>query len=114
MRRVPRISLINGTWPENSGGDTSRVALYAGNCSVRKVVRLTSKATAMCVGFSARNRFANIEVKPNTAFVGTPVVVEKLSTGRAKTPGRPSSGRPRAAAGAGVARHRSRVPTYRP
>src|SRR5665647_968412 len=83
MRRVPRISLINGTWPENSGGDTSRVALYAGNCSVRKVVRLTSKATAMCVGFSSRNRFASIEVKPNTAFVGTPVVVEKLSTGRA-------------------------------
>src|SRR5665647_3418715 len=84
MRRVPRISLINGTWPENSGGDTSRVALYAGNCSVRKVVRLTSKATAMCVGFSSRNRFASIEVKPNTAFVGTPVVVEKLWTGGAK------------------------------
>jgi len=76
--------LIRGTWPAKSGGVTSRVALYAGYCSVRKVVRPASNATPTCVGPSSRSRFASIEVNPYTALVGVPVVVEKFSTGSAK------------------------------
>ena len=52
------------TWPANSDGDADRVALYSGNCSVRKVVRETSKATATCVGRSSRSTLISIDVKP--------------------------------------------------
>ncbi len=59
--------------------------LYASYCSVRNVVRPTSNATATCVGVSSRRRFASIDTKPNTAFVGSPPVeVANLSTGSAK------------------------------
>ena len=59
-----------------------RLALYSANCSVRKVVRDTSKATATWVGFSSRSALMSIEVKPYTALVGCPVAVEKFSTGK--------------------------------
>ena len=55
---------MRGTWPTNSGGVVSRVALYAGYCSVRNVVRPTSNATPTCVGASSRSRFASMDVKP--------------------------------------------------
>ena len=74
---------MRSTWPANSGGDEARFALYSGNDSVRKVCRDTSNATATWVGRSSRSTLMSIEVKPNTAFVGWPVVVEKFSTGRA-------------------------------
>ena len=76
-------SRIRSTCPANSAGEVARFALYSGNASVRKVRRDTSNAAAMCVGLSSRRTLISIEVKPNTAFVGWPVVVEKFSTGRA-------------------------------
>ncbi|GAB3862527.1 hypothetical protein GCM10029963_68960 [Micromonospora andamanensis] len=65
-------------------GVSLRPALYSAYFSVRNERRETSKATMMWVGCSSRNTLINIEVKPYTAFVGCPVVVEKFSTGRAK------------------------------
>ena len=59
------------------------MALYSAKVSVRKLCREMSKATAICVGFSSRSRLISIEVKPYTALVGCPVVVEKFSTGNA-------------------------------
>ncbi len=38
----------------------------------------------MCVGCSSRSMLINIEVKPKTALVTWPVLVEKFSAGRAK------------------------------
>ena len=83
MRSAPRTSWISSTWPRNGSGELARLALYSGKRSVRKVCRETSKATAMCVGASSRRVLISIEVKPYTALVGWPVVVEKFSTGRA-------------------------------
>ncbi len=83
MPRATRISRIRSTWPANSAGEDARFALYSGNDSVRKVWRETSKATATWVGRSSRSTLISIEVKPKTALVGCPVVVEKFSTGRA-------------------------------
>ena len=51
---------------------------------MRNVWRETSKATATWVGFSSRSTLMSIEVKPKTALVCWPVVVEKFSTGSAK------------------------------
>ena len=76
-------SRISGTCPRNSSGVAERVALYSGYSTERKVCRDTSNATPMCVGFSSRRVLMSIEVKPYTAFVGWPVVVEKFSTGSA-------------------------------
>ena len=59
------------------------MALYSGNSSVRKVCRDTSNATATWVGCSSRSTLMSMDVKPKTAFVGWPVVVEKFSTGSA-------------------------------
>ena len=50
---------------------------------MRNVLRDTSNAAATWVGFSSRSTLMSIEVNPNTAFVGCPVVVEKFSTGSA-------------------------------
>ena len=57
-------SRISGTWPLNSSGLADRVALYSGYSTVRKVVRDTSKATPMWVGFSSRSALMSMEVKP--------------------------------------------------
>ena len=38
----------------------------------------------MCVGRSSRSTLISIDVKPKTALVGWPVVVEKFSSGSAK------------------------------
>ncbi len=84
MCNASRISLISGIWPVNSGGDLDRLPLYSAYCSRRNVLRETSNATATCVGFSSRSTLMSIDVKPNTALVLWPVVVEKFSTGRAK------------------------------
>ncbi len=81
--RAVSTSLIRSTCPANSGGEDARFALYSGKVSVRKVCRETSKATATCVGRSSRSTLMSIEVKPNTAFVAWPVVVEKFATGSA-------------------------------
>ena len=84
MRSASSTSLIRLTWPLNGFGVSERPALYSAYRSVRNDFRDTSKATAMCVGCSSRSMLISIEVKPNTAFVGWPVGVEKLSTGSAK------------------------------
>ena len=84
MCSASRICLISGIWPLNSGGDLARLPLYSGYCSSRNVWRETSNATATWVGFSSRSTLISIDVKPNTALVLWPVVVEKFSTGRAK------------------------------
>ena len=83
MARAARISRIRSTCPANSAGDDARFALYSGKDSVRNVCRDTSKATATWVGRSSRSTLMSIDVNPNTALVGCPVVVEKFSTGRA-------------------------------
>ena len=58
--------------------------MYSAYFSVRNDCRETSNATTMCVGCSSRSMLISIDVKPKTALVGCPVVVEKFSTGRAK------------------------------
>ncbi len=75
---------MRGSWLENSPGVLLRPALYSAYSSRRKVCRDTSKATPMCVGRSSRSTLISIEVKPKTALVGWPVVVEKFSSGSAK------------------------------
>jgi hypothetical protein len=45
-RNAASTSLISATWPENSTGELLRLALYSAYCSLRKVLRDTSKATA--------------------------------------------------------------------
>ena len=77
-------SLMRSTWPLNSDGEALRLPLYSAYSAVRNVCRDTSKATATCVGRSSRSTLMSIDVKPNTALVCWPVVVEKFSTGRAK------------------------------
>jgi hypothetical protein len=72
------------TWPAKSAGVSARPALYSAYRSVRKERREMSNATTMCVGCSSRSTLISIEVKPYTALVGCPVLVEKFSTGRAK------------------------------
>ncbi|CAB4900008.1 unannotated protein [freshwater metagenome] len=69
MPMAPSTSLVMSTWPANSSGVLLRFALYSGNRSARNVCRDTSKAAAMCVGFSSRNRLISIEVNPYTALV---------------------------------------------
>ena len=76
-------SSVSETCPLNASGALVRLALYSGHCSLRKVLRPTSNATAMCVGRSSRRALMSIAVKPYTALVGWPVVVEKFSTGSA-------------------------------
>ena len=71
------------TWPLNSSGVVVRLALYSAYCSLRKVLRDTSKHTATCVGFSSRRRLISIDVNPYTALVCWPVSVEKFSFGSA-------------------------------
>src|SRR5690606_28586736 len=68
----------------NSAGDLERFALYSEYASDRNVFRETSKATPTWVGCSSRSTLISIEVKPNTALVCCPVLVEKFSTGSAK------------------------------
>ena len=75
---------MRGSWLENSPGVLLRPALYSAYSSMRKVCRETSKATPTWVGRSSRSTLMSIEVKPNTALVGCPVVVEKFSRGSAK------------------------------
>ena len=84
IRRAPSTSLMSSTWPLKSAGDVERFALYSANSSLRQVCRDRSKVTAMWVGRSSRSRLISMEVKPYTAFVGWPVVVENFSTGSAK------------------------------
>ena len=76
--------MISGSWLENSSGVLLRFALYSEYSARRKVCRDLSKATPMWVGCSSRSTLISIEVKPKTALVCCPVVVEKFSTGRAK------------------------------
>ena len=59
------------------------MALYSTYSSRRQVCRDRSNATATWVGRSSRSRLINMEVKPYTALVNCPVVVEKFSAGRA-------------------------------
>ena len=75
---------MSGSWLLNSVGVLLRPALYSAYSSIRNVLREMSKATAMWVGASSRSTLMSIEVKPNTALVCCPVVVEKFSTGSAK------------------------------
>ena len=75
---------MRGSWLENSPGVLLRPALYSAYSSNLKVCRETSKATPMWVGRSSRSTLISIEVKPKTALVGCPVVVEKFSSGSAK------------------------------
>ena len=84
MRSAPSTSLISSTWPLKSAGEVDLFALYSANSSLRQVCRERSNATAMWVGRSSRSRLISIEVKPYTALVGWPVVVENFSTGSAK------------------------------
>ena len=64
MRSASSTSLINETWPRNSSGVLSRLALYSAYSSTRKVWRDLSNATAMCVGSSSRRTLMSIAVKP--------------------------------------------------
>ena len=84
IRNASRTSLTRSTWPTNSLGVLARPALYSAYCSLRKVWRETSKATARWVGASSLRTLMSIEVKPYTPLVLCPVEVEKFSTGRAK------------------------------
>jgi hypothetical protein len=61
----------------------ARFALYSGNSWVRNVFLETSKATAICEGFSSLIRFINIEANPYIALVGWPFEVLKFSAGKA-------------------------------
>ncbi len=81
MRRASSTSRIRSTWPRKSSGVSDRPALYSGYSSRRKVLRDTSKHTATCVGSSSRMRLMSMDVKPKTALVGWPVVVD-ISTSR--------------------------------
>ena len=84
MPSAATTSLIRPTWPLNSSGLLLRLPLYSAYSCTRNVCRDTSNATPTCVGRSSRSTLMSIEVKPNTALVCCPVVVEKFSTGRAK------------------------------
>ena len=84
MRSAASTSLTRSTCPRNSSRVVARPALYSGYCSLRKVCRETSNATATCVGVSSRRALMSIEVNPKTALVGWPVRVLKFSTGSAK------------------------------
>ena len=64
MASAVSTSLIRSTWPRKSSGVVVRLALYSVKRSERKVLRDTSKATAMCVGCSSRSRLISIAVKP--------------------------------------------------
>lgn len=84
MRSASSTSKIRLTWLRNSSGVFCRPALYSTYCSCRNVGSERSNATAMWVGCSSRRTLMSIEVKPYTALVGCPSVVEKFSTGNAK------------------------------
>ncbi len=64
MRRAVSTSWMSGICPENSVGVAERPALYSAYCSVRKVCRDLSKATATWVGATSRSMLMSIEVKP--------------------------------------------------
>ena len=84
IRSASSTSLISADLAGELVGVVDRLALYSAYSSRRKVWRDTSNATATCVGCSSRSMLISIEVKPKTALVGCPVVVEKFSTGSAK------------------------------
>ena len=65
--RIPNAltnSLRKDICERNSSGVLARLALYSGNISVRKVLRETSNATAMWVGFSSFKSEINMVAKP--------------------------------------------------
>ena len=83
MPSATSTSLVMSIWPRNSSGVDDRPALYSGYLSTRNVCRDTSKAAAMWVGCSSRNRLISIAVNPYTALVVRPPWVLKFSAGSA-------------------------------
>ena len=84
MPSASSTSKIRLSWLRKSAGVSRRFALYSTYCSCRNVGSPRSNATATCVGCSSRSTLMSMAVKPYTALVGWPVVVEKFSGGKAK------------------------------